>query len=256
MGIAGYNDRDRSNNERMFDELSSSLGISYLKKEKFRDVTPQNKSENRILRTFNPESTIPPEYVGNFEKELKVLVEAYRSIPKNAVCNRPYSDCYFDKAKEQYKKIICLLTDIFHVDITYYEDNFFTLYFLCTNDEKASKKSLCRFLNDVLLCKVDEAKKITDVHRKFKKEYEYKKQELYKLKGERGQVESVLKTFGKVKRGVEKKSDIESMKILEGVYLEKKDNIEKAIVSVERFLSNNEQEYEDIIRLFKSEAII
>lgn len=252
MGLVGYNERDRKNNESMYESLSSFLGMSYFKREKLKDVTPTNTDNNKPVKSFIPETILPPEYETEFSRELMSLASKYRAISRCAVLARDNSDESIIEAILQYRKIIEMLIRIFNVTVTYYEEDFWTLLYPSVFDEKVSKRKLCLFYRAVFLCKVDVAYKITEEDRAFRKEYEMKKKKIHKLKDEMKQNAVALSTFDKIARDV---SGIVEVENLQNLFLEKQNELEESIVQIEQYLLENEQKYNDIICLFKSEKI-
>ena len=255
MGLAGYNDRDRNNNETMCENLSSSLGISYIKKEKIKDVTPKQlleRREDNILRTYNPESFIPPEYILVFQEDLMQLINKCRKIPDAAFCFRPYMDSQFDEAREQYKKILQSLESIFKVDIIYFPEDFFRFAQSCDKRRNVSKKKLCKIFEDLLLYKVDIAKKITDEDKIFKKTYEDRQAYILKLKDKLEEIENTFNIYEKVKVEYGEKPELMCLK---NEQIEKKKYFKEELIENQNYISNNAQSYSELISLIESERI-
>lgn len=153
MGLAGYIDRDKTLNENMNDEILSSQGISYIRREKVKEVTSFQgvKRINAFYRNWG----FPNADIEHIRKCIYTLLESFPNRrfyiiePKEEeleYCKQCYNELMKCIAKENgFDEII---------QVERFDKDFFTSIYCQYVRKEISKKRACSFIEHYLSCRV------------------------------------------------------------------------------------------------------
>lgn len=177
MGLAGYVDRDRKNNDLLNDSIETSLGWSFYKREKLKEVTKPDIKEPEIIGVYSHAVVVPSDIITVYEKEIKKLIHYMGLIDIEelqaycwAIKKRKYD--WIECLQVQCQEIWSLLKQIFEMkDVIVYEDDLESLVRFFVN-ANASNKLKFKMIYDYFLCRISAMNELNDDEQVFIKVFE------------------------------------------------------------------------------------
>lgn len=255
MGLVGYNDRDRKNNESMNDTFSSMTGISYLKKEKIKEVT-KDRAVNFIAEGWFPKTILPNGAMEEFNNKIDSLILFFSKMerdishiaydPKDSRRKRNYSII-----EEECEKLYKYLETIFQFSGFRTVSNveqicaFYTSGVL--NDRK-SKKNIRENIKHYCLCHVDAMKALTEEEKSIWFQYSKFEEDVKQLKSDMVKKEEKLLSMKEFATQLKTTMDIDSDELNSNIItvsMEMK-GIEQDIVEKMTFLERHQAIFYEI----------
>ena len=199
MGLVGYVDRNRKNNDELNDSLEMSLGWSFYKREKLKEVTKPNKKETEIIGVYSHKVIVPNDVLVFYEKEIENLIHYMKQIDieeLQAYCwsNKKKNYEWEEYLQSQCQKIWQLLKQALKMaEVIVYEEDLESLVRFFVNGS-ASNKLKNKMIFDYFLCRISAMLELNCEEQEFIKTYEkngkviisfYKKKEILIRKWEK-----------------------------------------------------------------------
>ena len=261
MGLVGYNDRDRTNNEKMNSTLNSMYGFSYVKRNKIKDVTKKREKKEKIYYCFEPKIKLTSSQVKEFDELLDDFISFLNKINRKTLISivaslNPSKETVYEKIFEESEKLYQYLEDI--LDIKGYRISFDVVW-LCQiyvsnvlHYKRNVQKKIKKCMKDYCLCHMHAVLEISEEEKELYKNIKENRKLLLKLKLNYQKIEDEINIFEKIYEQIKLEMDVESEYAIKLINekQQKRKELHIQILEIIRYEEENIKKYENIITKF------